>query len=216
MNRHDEIQAKARDIASNIHADPGKRNQMADDLIELVGIMLAAQGKYVAIRSEQAMNDAPSDQRDEDGQILNPEFRDAAGAYVTGEWMQQSARELVPECTNPGVDLDRWREATGREWCVCGHRPDSHEDGRCIGETHNKHACNGGPCTGFVAQEPTGGWVHEDRRPEGLQYAAVLASQVDPSDTACCGGPVADLPHVCQVHTGPCCYSNDEICPQHM
>lgn len=48
MNRWDEIQAVARDVATNIHTDPDKITAMADDLIRLCGLMIDAVGKGVA------------------------------------------------------------------------------------------------------------------------------------------------------------------------
>lgn len=41
MNRLDEIQATARDIADWVCADPADRNRMADDLIKLVSLVVA-------------------------------------------------------------------------------------------------------------------------------------------------------------------------------
>lgn len=52
MNRYDEIQAMARDIASNIHADSEKRNAMADDLIRLCSLMIREELDAAARRQE--------------------------------------------------------------------------------------------------------------------------------------------------------------------
>jgi hypothetical protein len=117
VNRHDEIQAVARDIASNVHADPEARNRMADDLIKLVGLMLGGLGKYLATEGESQMNDVAD--WDEPGEDATPEGvaefqreRELDGSkfhgmYLTGEQIQDSARELVEKCQ--GADLERYR-----------------------------------------------------------------------------------------------------------
>lgn len=107
MNRHDEIQAKARDIATNVHQDPDKRNALADDLISLVALMMAAQGKYLASYGEGELNDHIDDPR---------ESAKYHTMYLAGERMQESARLIEGECSNPDPSdpiarrggLDRW------------------------------------------------------------------------------------------------------------
>ena len=61
MNRFDEIQSVARDIASNVHDDPESRDAMADDLIKLCGLMIQAVGKVVACDGEAKIDD-PDDE----------------------------------------------------------------------------------------------------------------------------------------------------------
>ena len=48
MNRTEEIRAKALDVAHHVTDDPFARSQMADDLIELIGLMVAAVSEDVA------------------------------------------------------------------------------------------------------------------------------------------------------------------------
>lgn len=99
MNRFDEIQGAARDVADWVCADPEQRNQMADDLIKLVSLVIQATGKGVAIDGEVAMNGPDAE-------------ADAAGArYLTGESIQTAAAEALAESVNPEVDLDRYERS---------------------------------------------------------------------------------------------------------
>lgn len=154
MNRWDEIQAVARDIASNVHRDPEKVTAMADDLIRLAGLMVAAVGKSVTIEGESSMDD-------EDDTT-------AYTRYLVGERIQDGARAAVEEASSAGCDLERWRRTDPRTvGCRCGHIPSVHGDtGFCTGEKYNGAPCRGGQCTEFVAREPEGGWVYQDRRPD--------------------------------------------------
>lgn len=155
MNRTDGIQAVARDIASNVHADPAMRDAMADALIKLCGLMIGAVGKHVACDGE--------------ANISNYDDESAHARYVTGERIQDGARWAADASSNPEVGLDRWRRTDPGTGCRCGHVPSVHQGGACTGEQFNREACLGGPCTGFVRREPTGGWQHVDRRPEALR-----------------------------------------------
>lgn len=211
MNRWDEIQGLARNIASNVHADPAKRDAMADDLIKLCGAMINATGKVVAINGESSMNMGESDDAD----------AAAYARYLVGERIQDAAREAVESATNPKVDLDRWTRPSPGDSCRCTHVPSVHEGGVCTGEQYNGEPCKGGPCTGFVRREPTGGWRHTDRRPDGLKYAAVKAAEADPFATPvaasrpCCsvGGPCATCRNGGPI--GPCCFLLRDVCPSH-
>ena len=173
MNRWDEIQGLARDIASNVHADPAARDAMADDLIKLCGLMIGAVGKGVAIDGESSMME-PDDDVDE---------RQAACRFRVGDQVQEAAAKAVAESVNSGCDLDRWTRPSPGDPCRCGHVPSVHEGGRCTGEQYNREACKGGPCTGFVRREPEWGWRPTDRRPDALKYAAVKAAEADPFAT---------------------------------
>ena len=120
MNRWDEIQGLARDIASNVHASPEARDAMADDLIRLCGLMIEAVGKVVAVEGESNMSDAhsatfePDPESDEDPAAQRADFiheqRDDAakahGMYITGERIQDGAREAVGGSV--GADLERY------------------------------------------------------------------------------------------------------------
>lgn len=120
MNRYDEIQAVARDVASNVHADPEKRNAMADGLIRLVGLMLAAQGKAVAVKGESDMNSHYCNDPDCDCSAngCTAEYDLSHGIYMTGESMQDAARALIGDCA--GADLERYERPV---WTHVDRRP---------------------------------------------------------------------------------------------
>lgn len=212
MNRWDEVQATARNIASNVHADPVARNAMADDLIKLIGQMINATGKIVAIAGENQANESYDERQTDQGYAI----------YMAGERIQTAADEAVDSATNPRVDLERWQRPTPGDPCRCGHVTSVHEDGPCVGERHNNEPCKGGPCDGFVRRERTGGWTHTDRRPDGLKFAAVRAAEADPFATPvaasrpCCyavGGPCPSCRNGGPV--GGCCYPLRDVCPSH-
>lgn len=92
MNRFDEIWAKARDIASHVHNDPILRNNLADELITLCGLMIQAVGKCVAAEGESSMNDQDDDT--------------AFGRYLVGERMQGEAKHVMDHAV--GADLERY------------------------------------------------------------------------------------------------------------
>lgn len=96
MNRWDEIQGAARDIADWVCGDPADRNRMADDLIKLVCLVVQGVGKGVAIKGETAMNGPDSE-------------ADAGFArYLVGEDVQDGARTVLEESSNAGCDLERY------------------------------------------------------------------------------------------------------------
>lgn len=195
MNRWDEIQGLARDIASNVHADPGARDAMADDLIKLCGAMIGAVGKGVAIDSESSMHMGESDDAD----------AAAHAGYLVGERVQDAAREAVEQATNPGCDLDRWTRQTPGDPCRCGHVPSVHLGTNCTGEMYNREACKGGPCYGFVRREPTGGWRHVDRRPAALRGSGPVTVVVpEPGQL---GNPNPVNLSEFEQHR-PCCYGD--------
>lgn len=127
MNRFDEIQGAARDIAEWVCADPADRNRMADDLIKLVGLMIQAVGKGVAVDGESELNhvmnksfelDSMSiEYSDDERARLEAEFEqdkalDAAkahGQYMVGERLQDGARTVVEE--SMGADLERYERS---------------------------------------------------------------------------------------------------------
>lgn len=185
MNRWDEVQATARNIASNVHQDPVARDAMADELIKLCGLIVGAVGKVVAVEAETAMNDNEDAELDTesmdytDAEVAEFEAGKAAEhasaytRYLVGERLQTAAAEAVAESTNPKVDLDRWRAETPSDPCTCRHVPSVHQDGGvCTGEQFNGEPCQGGPCNAYVRAEPKGGWVHTDRRPDALRDEA--------------------------------------------
>lgn len=207
MNRWDEIQGLARDIASNVHADEAARNAMADDLIKLCGLMIAAVGKGVAIDGESSMME-PDDDVDE---------RQAACRFRVGDQVQEAAAKAVAESVNSGCDLDRWTRPSPGDGCVCGHVPSVHKDGTCNGEQYNGEPCKNDPCNGFVRQEPTGGWRYTDRRPAALRGPATPVATPVAASRPCCyteTGPCA----MCRNAAGPvgrCCRPLRAVCPVH-
>lgn len=112
MNRWDEIQGTARDVADWVCADPADRDRMADDLIKLVGLMIQATGKGVAISGESDLNDAHQYGEEQSGDKVSAHAR-----YLAGERMQDAAREAVSESVNAECDLERYeRDGLAPAW----------------------------------------------------------------------------------------------------
>ncbi|AKA61720.1 hypothetical protein SEA_YDN12_53 [Streptomyces phage YDN12] len=225
MNRWDEIQGLARDIASNIHAEPAARDAMANDLIKLCGAMINAVGKGVAVEGESSMNDDDDDS--------------AHARYLVGERIQSGADEAVSEATD--ADLDRWTRPSPGDPCQCGHVPSVHKNGtgHCGGEAFNHEQCNGGPCNGFVRRVPDWGWKPVDRRPAALRASSgpvtvvmpdrepVLLGNPEPVNLDGFGAtPVAASQRPCCYVSpcapcrsghplGRCCFPLREVCPTH-
>lgn len=106
VNRYDEIQGAARDVADWVCADPADRNRMADDLIRLVSLVVKATGKSVAVAGESAMN--------------GPDSEDNASyeLFLVGEDLQRAAGEVREEST--GADIERYE----RDGLTPAWRPD--------------------------------------------------------------------------------------------
>lgn len=118
MNRWDEIQACARDIATNVHDDPERITAMADDLIKLCGLMIAATGVTVSLTGEVAMNEDP------DERLAN------SARYLVGEDVLSAALTAVDESSSAGCDLERWSDGRWGEqspegwgWTYTDRRP---------------------------------------------------------------------------------------------
>jgi hypothetical protein len=215
MNRLDEIKAAARDVATNVHMDPVKRDAMADDLIRLCCLIIKAVGKDLACHGESEMNealdwtfeldpeDSPEDTADKRAGFeadRHDAVQSASALYLAGERMQTGANWVIEKAGN--ADLERYSRPNGNEWCVCGHHPDCHGTGFCNGVMYNGHECRNGRCDGFTAKMPEPVWTHVDRRPEALQYAAVVAVQDDPFRAD--GETTQQLSQVRPVLQGPC------------
>jgi hypothetical protein len=100
MDRLGEIQAKARDIAERTHTDPIARNMLANDLIQLVILVVTAVGKSVAVDAESSGCD--------------PDDESWHARYLVGEQMQESAQWV-------GAGLERYeRDGLTSVW-VPGH-----------------------------------------------------------------------------------------------
>jgi hypothetical protein len=172
VNRYDRIKCKARDIASHVHADPEARDTMADQLIELVGLMIDAVGKAVAIEGESAMNEAdgyvepgmsPEDAADAEREQREDATK-AHNRYLIGEAMQNAASEVAGEAR--AVDVERYHRITPGSPCRCGHVRSVHESGEpCVGEQFNGEPCKDGPDHEFQAYGGEPVWQHVDRRP---------------------------------------------------
>lgn len=92
MNRWDEIQAAARKVAGE---------DKANELIELVGLMIKATGKVVAVNGESMMNFFQHE----------PEADKAHTQYLVGERMQDAADEVVAQ--SKSADLSRYDQPLG-------------------------------------------------------------------------------------------------------
>lgn len=165
MNRFDEIKCKARDIASNVHADPEMRDAMADALVELIGLMVQCVGNAVAIEGESSMNDV-CDNAPNCGHVECDTVQHKV-TYSIGESIQDEARRTVEDVKNSGVE--RYHRITPGSSCRCGHVKSVHEAGMCTGEIYNREPCKGGPCTDYVAYGGKPVWTHTDRRPAMLR-----------------------------------------------
>ena len=97
MNRWDEIQATARDCADWVCVDPADRDRMANDLIKLVGLMIQATGKGVAIAGEVAMNE------NGDGDPAD------SARYLVGEDVQRAAVDAQTE--SMAADIERYERS---------------------------------------------------------------------------------------------------------
>lgn len=204
MNRWDEIQGLARDIASNVHVDLVKRDAMAGDLIKLCGLMIDAVGKGIAIDGESFMNMGESDDAD----------AAAHAQYMVGERMQSAAQTAVTEAVS--ADLDRYTRATPGDPCVCGHVPSVHDGKVCSGEHFNGEACKGGSCTGFERRHPDAAWTPKDHRPAALRGRRDVNVAVSSSvAVAACCYQVTCV--VCRNggKVGGCCYPLSGVCPHH-
>lgn len=108
MNRYDQIQGLARDIASNVHADPANRDAMADSLIQLCTAVVAAIGKGVAVKGESDLRFCNDPNCDCQLNGCDREADKTHGMYLTGEAIQDVADSVAGHSLNPQVDLDRW------------------------------------------------------------------------------------------------------------
>ena len=157
MNRWDNIKGAALDVAQHVTQDPKQRDAMANNLITLIGLMVNAVGKGVAIEGESDMNDvadwtAPWD----DGSFdPNPEqvaefeterATDSAKAhnrYLVGEEIQRQADHVAGSSRT--ANLQRWVDlGPGYGWhprCAeCGERDGHMAD--CPGRSARCTECN--------------------------------------------------------------------------
>lgn len=119
MNRWDEIKGAALDVAQHVTQDPAARNAMADDLITLVGLMLGAVGKCIAIEGESDMGDArnaelpwgdgPEPDPEAVAEAMSERAEDMVNAYtryLTGEALLREADHVATRAHS--ADLERW------------------------------------------------------------------------------------------------------------
>lgn len=112
MNRWDEIQGAARDIAEQISPAPEQRDVIADNLIKLVSLVVQGVGKGVAIEGESAQNSALKY-----GEETPGEAAAAHNRYILGERIQSAARDVLEE--SAGADLERYeRDGLAPAWTL--------------------------------------------------------------------------------------------------
>lgn len=129
MNRWDEIRAAALDSAQHVTGDPVGRDRLADDLIRLIGLMVGAVGKAVALQGEADIVDAhcsdPECDCAENGCKVDAEG--AHSRYLVGECMQDGSVSVVSQSVKSGCDIERWGGDAWRPRCrECGVRPVCH------------------------------------------------------------------------------------------
>lgn len=191
MNRWDEIFGTARDVADWTATDPAQRDLMAADLIKLVGLMVQAVGKGVAIDGESSMDD--------------PDDATAYARYLVGEAVQRAAREAVAESV--AADIERYeRNNLAAGWTS---RRVQQRDGESSfvqpSETVPAGSCgtlqdpNRGPC-GTCPDCRSVGFV---QRPWPVRKTCCRR---DATRCPACrnGGPVLD-----------CCFPIPGVCPTH-
>lgn len=114
MNRWDGIKSVALGLADNITENPAQRDAVANGLITLVGLMLEATGKGVAVDGEAELNEAHTWMFDPECTETEEEFkadkdRELARAhnlFLAGEAIQSQARMVTEESI--AADLTRW------------------------------------------------------------------------------------------------------------
>lgn len=122
MNRMDQIKAAALDAAQHVTQDPAQREAMAVDLIGLIGLMIGAVGKHVAVNGESDLNEAE-------------DFEDCESAqtrYLTGERIQDGARWTVEESSV--ADLSQYEDS---KWGAPVWRPRCPDCGVRVGMVDN-------------------------------------------------------------------------------
>jgi hypothetical protein len=224
MNRWDEIQATARDAADWVCADPADRNRMANDLIKLVGLMIQAAGKGVAMDGEGDMGqgdhtcDEPTACAGDCDQTMHD--AKAHNRYLMGERMQTAAQQVVDESVS--ADIERYeRDGLAPAWVSrrvaardgeepvarnvrgncsgCGVRPGSgltHDDGcRAVAQTWG---------AGTWTAQPDGklSLVPPQKPVTGLPCGAVDADDLDACGRLLQLSPVPPAEAACRV-SGP-------------
>ncbi len=151
MKDWEKIRNKARDIASNVHADPALRDAMADDLIQLMGLMVGAVGDDIDDRGHD--RDSRCMSREAVGQILVSSSERVVSNSVTTYghgvdcwtcesgyhcadheeegWTEVDRRpanvKALPSacgrCGGDGIDPEDWFPAQGPSWNSMGEPP---------------------------------------------------------------------------------------------
>lgn len=121
MNHTDEIQATARRVADRYTTNPAQRDALADDLIKLVSLVVAAVGKDLAGHGERSMGElvdaefqldtesieySPFEEAVKEGEWEAERRSDLAvqhGLYLTGERIQEGARRVQFDACSAGA-----------------------------------------------------------------------------------------------------------------
>lgn len=196
MNRWDEIKIKALDTASLVTTDRETRDKVARGLVELVGLMVKAVGKGVAIQGECDMNEWI-------GLAEEDEATKGHTQYLAGESMQSQADQVVSDVLE--ADLGRysvpvWTDPLGEP-----------EPAEC--PTMGRHPSGGCPVC-IIPDD----WHYEDGRPvDGpLPKPEPVGWSTEPRCCKQASGDTEGPCGLCAREVYPwCCYSLGRVCPDH-
>jgi hypothetical protein len=226
MNRWEKIKTAALDVAQHVTQDAAQREAMADNLITLVGLMVNAVGKCVAVEGEGELSRVrgwtrPTEETPEEAAEFddeqNRESDKAHNRYLLGELLQREADNVAKESRN--ADLSRYDAPAWRPRCVDCNERDGHA-GDCNARCPE---CNRIMRFGhmFCRQDPTRPngegaitWAAVPRCPEcsraegdghahGCRQVSTVAVHLS-HDLNVCGatsdGPACDWDPDCPVH----------------
>lgn len=129
MNRWDEIKTVALKAAQHVTDNPAERVAVADDLITLIGLMVGAVGKGVAVEGEGELGRVlgwvrPTEETPEEAAEFddeqNRESDKAHNRYLLGELLQSQADYVVREAKEA--------DPPGDVCCDTPYGPDCKED----------------------------------------------------------------------------------------
>lgn len=135
MNRWEEIKTAALDVAQHVTQDAAQREAMADNLITLVGLMMDAVGKGVAVEGEGELSrvrgwirpteETPEEAAEFDDQ-QNRESGKAHNRYLIGEQLQRQADLVIREAKD--AESDRYAVPADGVCCDTPYGPDCKDD----------------------------------------------------------------------------------------